>query len=128
MPSSQSTGSLAAQVQMRVQDIPSTLSIGSITEMLDFEKIYLQNYTGETISSSTVPEKYQNMLIHLGCAQILSNKAGVGVDFDVQLGEFRVNKGASQSTDVSQLTHHLNQANMELKMLAHKGLSKVYGV
>jgi hypothetical protein len=128
MPSNQSTGSLAVEIQARLQDVPTTLNTGSITNILNFEKIYLQNFTGETIDSAGVPEKYQNMLIHLGCAQILANKVGIGVDFDVQLGEFSISKGGAQNLDVNQLNFHLQMANMDLKNLTHKGLIKVYGV
>ena len=131
MPSNQSLGSLAVASLDRIQDPPSTVSNGSVQNYIEFTMEDIKNWFGETsISTTSVPPKYQNILVNLGAAYVMGRKMGVGVDFDFTLGEFRASRGAaSSSPDYQQLKFFVDQANMGLKSLFRTvQIQKVYGV
>lgn len=125
-----STSDLGSEVYARIQDVPSTISIGSIVTTLGFIINDVTNYTGEAISTSDVPSKYQNILINLGCAYVLCNKLGVGVDFDFQLGEFSVDRGnLSGNADSRSIEFFITQANNSMRYIGRETRwAKTWGV
>lgn len=107
---------LVSGIINRIDEIPSDIT-GSpiIYEFANDARIDIQNITGETVSESDVPEKYQSILKNLGAAYTLSRMTGVGIDFDYSLGNFRVNKGKNNDMDTNQMEFFISQANMSLK-------------
>lgn len=76
-------------------------------------------YTGETIDTTNVAQKYQTILINLTAAYTLGYMAGIGVDFDYSLGEFRVGKSGGDKQS-NQIQFFLDQANWGIQQLGKK--------
>lgn len=127
----QSTGSIADWVRDSIYNIPALVDSGTnITDFVNKGLRYVQNWTGETISTTDVPTKYQTVLTNLGCAYTLSKMIGTNVDFNIRMGEFNATKVPADSPDVSQMNFYLAQVNEELKSIGRRSgnrYAKVYG-
>jgi len=78
----------------------------------------IANYTGDTtISSTNIPEKYQNILINLTTALVASRIHGIGAQFNWNLGDFSVNKGKGSSPEADQVEWFLKLARDELEFI-----------
>lgn len=124
------TADLGSEVFNRINDIPSTLSVGSVKTFIEFSIKDVQNYTGDTISASSVPDKYQNILINLGCAYVIGRKIGVGVASSFELGEFSADRSdLGNSEDALNLKFYLDQATNSMKWIGRKvHIKKAWGV
>ena len=117
----QSTGSIKTWVVDSIYNIPTTVNSGTnIQDWVERGKRFVQNWTGETISSTSVPEKYQNLLFYYGAASTLSKMVGANVDFNVRVGEFTATKTPPDNPDTVQMKHYLEQANAELIAVGKK--------
>lgn len=125
----ESLGSIREWVSNTVQGIPTALSGGYIGSIVQRGLFFVQNYTGDTISTTDIPTKYQSVLTNLGCAYLHSAMAGVGVDFNARIGEFSVGKGGAGGTvDENRAQFYIDQANAELQSIGRKTrYAKVYG-
>lgn len=95
-----SVGSVAGIVQSRIENIPTSLSGTQLIAMADEERLYAERYTGQTIGSVDIAEKYQPALIALTSANLLDNMQLTGVDAKgVKLGDFSTEQG--QGSNVS---------------------------
>jgi len=124
-----STGSIADWVRDSIYNIPGTVDSGTnITDWVNKGLRYVQNWTGETISTTEVPTKYQTVLTNLGCAYTLAKMMGTNVDFDVRVGEFTASKVPPDSPEKSQMTFYMDQSNEELRSIGRKNrYAKVEG-
>ena len=92
-----SLGSVADRILNRVPDVPATVS-GALVAILDEERLYMEQYTGQTVGSVGIAEKYQPALTSLGIARVLDLMQLEGIDAtSVTLGDFTVQKGAGDS-------------------------------
>lgn len=113
------TAQIAADVRNMIEDIPSTVDSGTnIQSWIEKGKIVVQNYTGDTISSSDVPEKYQSVLFNIGCVYTLSKMVGAGLNFNVSLGSFSASR---KNVENPQLKMHLDFLNSDLRNLGQSG-------
>ena len=81
---------MATEIASRFGTLPDGITEANITTWLGYVKNDLTNYTGESISISDVPDKYQNILINLGLAYVTSRKINAQIGFNISLGEFSV--------------------------------------
>lgn len=126
-----SVGSIREWVSNSVQDIPTALSGTHIGSIVTRALYTVQNWAGDTISTTDIPTKYQPILTNLGCAYLHSEMASTGIDYDARIGEFSVRKGgATGNVSESRANWYVEQANMDLKNLGRKSgnrYAKVYG-
>ena len=116
-----STGSIAAEVQLRVPNIPSTISTESIANWVGNAIYDIQNFTDEAISTTDIPDKYKNILINMGCVytyQYMINE-NPDINFDASIGEFRVSN-VSDSPESKAMEFCLEQANQSMRMVGRK--------
>jgi|SRR3990167_83929 len=112
------TGSIGALIYDSIDNLPSTISGTIISDMVDMARIDVQNILDESIGTS-IDEKYQSILYHLGRAQALGKLHSVGVGFNVSLGEFTVSKGATDAIG-GEIQSALDRANASLKGLGRR--------
>ena len=116
-----STGSVAAEVQKRIPTIPSSISAGSITNWVNNVIYDLQNFTGETISTTDIPDRYKNVLINMGCVytyQYMINE-NPDINFNTRIGEFSVSN-VTESPENEMMKFCLEQANQSLSTIGRK--------
>lgn len=126
---SANTGSIAQYVRDSIYNIPSYVDSGAnLTNWVELARIDIQNYTGETINSDNVAEKYITILRNWGCAYALSKMIGARVDFDVVLGELKVSKVNKDIPEKVELDFFVLQANQSMKLIGrHQPFKKVWG-
>lgn len=108
---------MSAAVLRAVQDVPSNISGATMDEWVELSRIQLNNYLGTSIpSGGAISEAHQPLVFHYVCAYTLASMQGVGIDYDVSLGDFSVN-GGGDSREFKQLKFHLDQVNADLKSL-----------
>ena len=74
-----SLGSIAVKIQARVADIPTNIS-GAVVDILDEQRLFMEEYIGVSIGSVGIAEKYQPALTNLGIAAILDLMQLEGAD------------------------------------------------
>ena len=95
-------GSIAEQIQNRVPDIPLSLSGATLINIVDMQRIFAEQFIGETIGSIAIAEVYQPSLLDLATANLLKFMELEGVDVSsIKLGDLTVSKGATSSTVVT---------------------------
>ena len=115
----------------RLANIPTTINVGSIVQFITYGKIDVENYVGETISTTDVPTKYQNIMISIGCMYTLNYMLGANADFDTTMGEFQLSKADRTSPEFRELEFYRSHINESLKVIKYGGsiqFKKVYGV
>ena len=95
-------GSVAVQVYNAVLDIPTALSGTVLRDIADRQRLYMERFTGQTIGSKGIAERFQQPLIDLTCAAVLSSMELQGTDVSkVRLGDFSEEKGTNSNTSVA---------------------------
>jgi hypothetical protein len=126
------TTELGSYAYNRISNIPTTISVGSVVEFINYGKIDVENWTGDTINIADVPTKYQNILISIGCMFTLTKMLGANADFDVDLGEFRLTKADKNSPEFRELQFYQTHINESMKVMLGTAVNslftKVYGV
>lgn len=117
-------GSVATRAYQHIEDVPTTISGTVMQNFADDARKLLQNYTGSTISSTTIPEKYQTVLVNLCVAYTVGRMEGIGVDFDWSLAEFKVSKSGKESSRGKQMDFHLSLVNNDLKSFGRRAQHK----
>lgn len=113
-------GSVALYALDRVPEASSAVSGLPMQRFAETIIYDLQNYTGETISTTGIPTKYRNILVNLTAAYALGFQNGLGVDRDFELGEFKVSGGKGDSALVQSMNVFLRQGESNLKYLGKK--------
>ncbi len=116
-----SAGSVATRINERLPNLPAGAGeIGSgiilaniVTDLVND----VVNFTGDTtLTATSIPEKYQNILISAGCAYAVASRSALGVGFNVSLGEFSVDRGES-SPEARLAAFYAKQASESLRFL-----------
>ena len=95
-------GSIATVVQTIVENIPTAISGAHLIGIADRERLFAEQYTGESIGSVDIAAKYQGALIDLTAAQVLSYMQIIGADVSsVRLGDLSISKGAGGNLQVA---------------------------
>lgn len=91
-----SLGSLADRIQQRVDDLPTTLSGTHLNAIIDEERLFMEEFTGLSIGSVSIAEKFQPALVDLSTAHVLELMQLQGGDFNsATLGPLSISKGTS---------------------------------
>lgn len=64
-------GSASNEIYNLVPNIPASISGNSILALIDRERLRMEDYTGATIGSVSIAEKYQPALVDLSIAKLL---------------------------------------------------------
>lgn len=94
-----SLGSVAVFVLDVIEDVPTAISGTRLLEIADQQRELVENYTGETIGSTSIDIKYQGVISNFTCAEVLRFMELIGIDTQsTKLGELTVSKGQGSST------------------------------
>jgi len=96
------TGSFADEVHVQVPDVPTRISGTAMTNSIDMARLKVQRYTGVAISLTSVPELYQNPILHFTCANVLRSMELTGNDAtETRIGEYVKKKGFGSASSTS---------------------------
>lgn len=81
-----------------IEDVPLTISGATLWNMVDNERYFSEQFTGDNIGTS-IAEKYQPAIISLTASTVLKMMELQGADVSsIKLGDLNVSKGANSST------------------------------
>lgn len=90
-------GSVATRVYARLENVPTNIS-GALIDIADEQRLYVQEYTGATIGSNSIEEKYQPVIIDFTTAKAMDFMQLTGTDASsLTLGDFSIGKGSASS-------------------------------
>ena len=75
-----SLGSVANSIQTRVDNIPSNISGAELIQMIDETRLYMEDYTGLSIGSVNIEDKYRPAMTNLAQAQLMDYMELMGGD------------------------------------------------
>ena len=90
-------GSIAAQLHDIVPNIPTAISGGTLMDMVDRRRLFVEDYTGLTVGSVEITTTYQPVLFNLTAADLLRMVHLRGGD--MSMGDIRVGRSALDSAD-----------------------------
>ena len=86
----------------QIDNFPTALSGAPLWNIINNEIYHVENFTGDSISVTSVGETYQPAIFSLSAAAVLYMMEMQGADVsNIRLGDFSVSKGASSSTSVT---------------------------
>jgi hypothetical protein len=107
-----STGSIATYLVNTFSNLPAGIS-GTMLQTVEFQRMYVQNYTGQSISSAAVGEQFEPIITNLALAFLVDLKVANGDGGTTSLGELSVNDGGA----LLSATEYRNLANLQLKAI-----------
>ena len=113
------SGSIAERAWGMIDNVPTTISGTVMQNYVEQAAIDVQNYTGETVSLTSVPIKYQNILINLTAAYTLMRISSVGTDKNWKLGDFSID-APRDNPAIIQAENHLKMAEEGLKRIGRR--------
>jgi hypothetical protein len=91
-------GSIADRIQNRIDDIPVGISGAVLIGIIDDQRIFMEEWTGQSIGSTAIAEKYQPAMTDLATAQLLQMMETFGGDASsMKLGDLSVTKGGDSN-------------------------------
>lgn len=112
-----SLGSVATEVLVLVSNVPTSISGAPLERMADRSRRYCENYTGQTIGSTSIDIDFQGPITHLACAEVCDLMDIQGVQAgSVRLGDFTIDKGGETNLVV---------VAQKWKELAEKELNRI---
>ena len=111
-------GSVAVRAFDLVQDIPSDIS-GSLPNIAYNAMLYVNSVLRLSIGSQTISEAHFGLITNLTSAMALSRMQNIGVDFNWNLGEFSVSKGAGSGAS-EQMSFLLGMVNAEIRGIGRR--------
>ena len=91
-------GSAATQVFSILDNIPTAISGAQLLNLIDKQRLYIERFTGDSIGSTAIAEKYQMALVYLSCGCVQDIVEAQGADAEsISLGEFSIKKGTGSS-------------------------------
>jgi hypothetical protein len=110
---------LAAQLTTSIDNM-TFLSGTPIITILDNQRIYIEQYTGQSVGSPVIAEKYQPAMLDLARAEIMQLLDLQGGDFsDVRIGDFSIKKGSNSNTSDAS-AYFKQMGEQKLKNLGRK--------
>ena len=92
-------GSVSVQVLNIVENVPSYISGAPLLQIIDNERLFIESYTGQTIGSTAIAEKFVPALVDLSCSRVLTLMEVQGTDASsISLGDLSINKGKASAT------------------------------
>jgi hypothetical protein len=112
-----SLGSIATRIQNRVDDIPTSISGAELIQIVDEQRLFMEEYGGFTIGSVAIAEKYQPALVDLSTAELLANMQLQGGDYNsASLGPLSIKKGEGSNVLTASQSFH-KSGMLKLKRL-----------
>ena len=91
-------GSIATQVHAMVDNIPSAISGAQLLNLIDKQRLRVENEATLSIGSTAINEKYQMAIVYYSCAIVQNIIQARGADVqNIKLGEFSISKGTTKS-------------------------------
>lgn len=88
-------GSVADRVLGQIQGVPITISGLELYNIIDNQRLYVEERTGYSIGSVAIAEKFQPVLIALSSSAVVKRMMLEGADAsNIRLGDFSISKGA----------------------------------
>lgn len=95
-------GSIATKIQNRIDDIPVGISGTELIAIVDEERLFMEEYTGLSIGSVDIAEKFQPALLDLASSNLLTFMETAGADSkSYSIGDFKQDKGQGSNTSVA---------------------------
>ena len=117
-------GSCATEILTFVEGVPSSLSGAPLERLADRARLDMERYTGDTIGSVDVAEKYQPAWFDLSISELLCFMQLTGADAaEIKLGDFVVKKGAGGNLNTASKCFK----DSGYKKLKNLGFSILYG-
>ena len=114
------TGSFVSEIGKYIDNIPSALSGTNMNGTILRSIEYVTNYTGDTISSSSVALKYQNAILFKSCFDLLTSMNLIGIDANTSLGDFNVLNGGADKNVLTSASKWESALKDELRILGRK--------
>lgn len=89
---------LAMQVHDIVEDVPTSISGNSLLHAIDRSRITVEQYTGLSVGSPMIPDRFKSAVLNLTCATVCRAKALVGSDKAIRVGDFSVGGGTGDAS------------------------------
>lgn len=95
-------GSAQSVITSEVESVPSSLSGAPLNRIIDGVRLYMEEYTGQSIGSTAIAEKYQPALIDLTKAKVYLRKSEEGSDASsIKIGDFQKDAGQGSNVDTN---------------------------
>jgi hypothetical protein len=105
-----SVGSIATYLVSTFSNLPSAIS-GTMHQTVDYQRLYVQNYTGKSIPEDDISDVYSPIITNLALANLVDLKISNGDGGTTSLGEMTVSdNGALMSAQ-----QYFKLAEMQLK-------------
>ena len=105
-------GSVAIFIVQNIVGIPAGVS-GNLVQLVELNKGYVANFTGQSISSDNIPEAFQGAITDFSKADVIDLvQAQVGGE-DIRLGDLSI----SESGDAMSAEQYRLLGNMKLKVI-----------
>jgi len=113
-------GSIATWILQELDNVPVSISGDPLLRIIDRRRLFIEQWTGQTIGSTHIAEKYQPALVDLSKASVLARMQEDGADVkSIALGDLKVDKG--QSSNLSEAALKYEKDGMEaLKAIGRK--------
>lgn len=109
---------IAGIVYNLVANIPVGIS-GILTTLVDHEVYFAEQFTGNTISTSSIPQAYQPAITSLTVASVLEQMEAQGIGTkSVKIGELSIEKGMKVGMSASEASR--NNGIQKLKAIGEK--------
>ena len=106
---------IGSSILNRISNVPSSVS-GIMLQLIDDQKVFIEQYTGLSVGSPTVTEKFIPPIMDLTCAQVLSMAYTEGLA-GLSLGDF----STSDQSNINQASQNFKNMGMEkLQVLGKK--------
>lgn len=112
-------GSIANFVYNIVDNVPTGIS-GNLIGIAEQQKFVVEQYTGDSIDSNSIAEKYQPAIIDFTISESLKLMETLGADVSsISLGDLSISKGANSA--LMSVSQKFKESGMEkLKQLGEK--------
>lgn len=120
-------GSASNIVYSMIANVPSNVSGAVLLNIIDQQRVFMENYTDQSIGSTAIAETFQPALVDLSCAELTKTIGFAGgVINSTTIGELSVSKNISSNETMSQ--QYKDSGMEKLKTLGKKiRFKKVWG-
>lgn len=110
-------GSVADRIHERLDNIPSAISGLPMQALINEERLFMEDWTNQSIGSTGIAEKFQPALVWLSMGAVAEGMQTQGIDaVEIKLGEFT--KKAGKGSNIATASEAYKQRGMDkLKVL-----------